>query len=1427
MEEQFYRLGLDVGSTTAKVALTDSEGKLVYSEYQRHNAKVGQIVGQYLDEIKRQFGDIRLAVCVTGSVGMQTAEQLKAEFLQEVVAATVYARKIHPEAKALIDIGGEDAKVVFFNGRNTELRMNGNCAGGTGAFLDQMAVLMGTDNKHMNDMAMKATAVYPMAARCGVFAKTDIQNLMSRNLPEADIAASIFHSIAVQTVTTLSHGQDFTPPILLCGGPLTFLPALRKAFSDYLHLPAEDFIVSDHSNLIPALGCALRAGESSDTVSVSELRRRLDDKQEVHWHSDLKPLFVSEQEHKQWLQSKEKYATRVGHFEKGLQQVVIGIDSGSTTTKIVALRVNGSKPDPDGRDIVFTNYRLNLGNPIKAVADGLKAMQEEASHAGADLRIVGSCSTGYGEELIKTAFHLDSGIIETMAHYRAARQLMPDVSFILDIGGQDMKAIFVENGAVTRMELNEACSSGCGTFIQTFANGLQYSVEDFARMACTASAPCDLGTRCTVFMNSKVKQVLREGATVADISAGISYSVIKNCLYKVLKLRGRDSLGQHIVLQGGTMRNDSVVRAFELLTGTDVARSNMPELMGAIGCALHALEQVQNAASASAGSSQQGATVSDLLAQSSYETKMLQCKGCENHCLVSRYTFADGQKFYSGNKCERVFNNQGRGAVRGENIYTFKYHQLFDRAKEDEPKEPRLTIGIPRVLNMYEDFPFWHALLTTCGFRVRLSSESTFRRYESALSSVMSDNICFPAKLVHSHIAELNSDSSVDRILMPYVVYERNEDPKRTINSYNCPIVSAYADVIRSAMDLSKPLDAPVINFSDNSLLEKQIVSYLGQLGVSKREARLALGHALEAQHHYAGVMKQRAEDILQESRRNGQLTILLAGRPYHTDPLIQHKLSEMIASLGADVISDDIVRDDTVDNPGETYVVKQWAYMNRIMKSGQWAAAQGNDLHFVEMTSFGCGPDAFLQDEIRDILKRAGKPFTLLKIDDVSNIGSLKLRVRSLVESLKMKRDKSEVRHEPLVETRVFTRKDVHRKILAPFMTEYLSAVIPPALQLMGYDVEVLPMSDRESAELGLRYANNEICYPATLIIGDIIKALKSGRYDLDNTAVAMSQTGGQCRATSYAGLIKRAMVANGFEKVPLITLGVTAHSDDTNTEQEGFSIDWKKYSQIAITCILFGDAISEMYNACIVREREKGVAARLRDEYMRRCQPIIAANNPDGLIKLLREAAVRFDEATLTREVPKVGIVGEIFLKFNHYSHQFIEKYIVSKGFEVVPPLLAPFFLQEFVNFEAKKHLRLQCSRVPDFVVRGIYQALIGRRIRQVNKVCSKFRYFRPFTNIYDDARQVDGVVSMAAQFGEGWLLPSDIIGFVRDGVKNVISLQPFGCIANHIISKGIEKKLHKLYPDLNLVSLDFDSGVSAVNVTNRLLLFLDNIA
>lgn len=1393
-------IGLDIGSTTIKAICLDESGKVVFSRYERHNARITEKVLAFLNDIGLE-GEAETALTITGSIGMGVAERAEIPFIQEVVSASLYMRTLHPEIHTMIDIGGEDAKVVFFKeGQSPDLRMNGNCAGGTGSFIDQMAILLDVDIDELNRMALQSDRIYPIASRCGVFCKTDIQNLIAKNADRNDIAASIFHAVAVQTVVTLSHGRDIEPPILLCGGPLTFIPALRRAFAKYLNIDESGFVVPEGSQFIPAWGAALQSGKrSGGRLLLSELIKKIKDGSTSTYEGSkqLKPLFRSEEEMSEWQKEKLRYRMPTAVLTEGKHDVVIGIDSGSTTTKIVVL-------DEQGR-LLFDYYSPNRGNPIEAVRKGLTELEGRCKAAGAELTVKGSCSTGYGEDLIKAAFGFQSGVIETIAHYLAARHINPRVSFILDIGGQDMKAIFVNEGVINHIEINEACSSGCGTFIETFAKSMGYSVPDFATEACKAKLPCDLGTRCTVFMNSKVKQVLREGATIGDIASGLSYSVINNCLHKVLKIKNVKELGDHIVVQGGTMHNDSVVRALEQLTGRTVFRSDRPELMGAYGCALYALRDQK-----------QSLVIGDMMGSATFETKELQCHGCENNCLVNRYRFKSGNVFYSGNKCERIFNNKAKGEFKGVNLYEKKLELLFDRPCP-APQPGGIKIGIPRALGQFEEYPFWHALFTHCGLGVVLSDASTYANYEKGVKSVMSDNICFPAKLTHSHILNLQ-EKGVDRIFLPYVVYQQQGNGQ---NSFNCPIVTGYSDVIRSSMKLSVPLDSPTITFKDLKALKKQIKTYLTGLGVTSKVINRAFDAAVEAYEKYKHDIAEENLKVFRQSRKEGKLMILLGGRPYHSDPLIQHKLSEMVSALGVNCITDDIVREMNIDL-SDVHFMSQWSFPEHILKAAKWSAQQGPDVQFVELTSFGCGPDAFMLDEIHTLLARHGKALTQLKIDDVCNVGSLKLRVRSVVDSLKLNlSDRTlHAQAKPFVTTPVFSEEEnlKRNKIIVPYFTNFITPLIPPFMRLAGYDVDVLPLSDPESGELGLRYANNEICYPATLVVGDIIKAFESGRYDPNRTTALITQTGGQCRASNYISLIKKALVESGFGQVPVVSLSM---SKSILNNQPGFRLNVRKLLPIALSAIFYSDAIAKMYFAAVPREREAGAAAKLRDKYLDIAGSSIERNQSKELLSYLNIAARDFDRITVDKECPRVGIVGEIYLKFNPYAQRGLTDWLVAHGIEVEPPVLSDFFLQSFVNQDVKRHTLVERGRMPRFILHGFYK-LICRQIEKVNKACSAFRYYRPFDDVYTLAENARNIVSLSAQFGEGWLLPGEVATYARHGINHVVSLQPFGCIANHIISKGIERKLKTLYPHLNFLSLDFDSGVSDVNVTNRLLLF-----
>ncbi|MCQ2192984.1 MAG: acyl-CoA dehydratase activase-related protein [Paludibacteraceae bacterium] len=1432
-----YRIGLDIGSTTAKIVVLDASGLVVYSSYRRHKADVKGALENFLAELADTLKGDQFVLAITGSVGLGVAERYGIQFVQEVIAAAEYTRQLHPEISTIIDIGGEDAKIVYLqDGHVKDLRMNGNCAGGTGAFIDQMALCLGVEVTDLDSLAQQSTTIYPIASRCGVFSKTDIQNLIARNVPKQDIAASIFRAVAVQTASALSHGCEVKPTVLMCGGPLTFIPSLRKAIAEYFKLDInKDVYLEERANVIPAWGTALGAKLPTDArleheapvqvFTIQSLTERLNGEPVAREESKVKknrtfvelpPIFNDEAEYLSWKSQKaESYIPLVNLNDlKPGEKTFLGIDSGSTTTKVVLM-------GEDGR-ILYKYYNHNGGNPVAAVRHGLERLRERCEEEKIDLHISAGCSTGYGEDLIKAAYSLNYGMIETMAHYVAARKMCPEVSFILDIGGQDMKAIYVENGALTRMEINEACSSGCGSFIETFAQTLGCEIGDFVLKACQSQAPSDLGTRCTVFMNSKVKQVLREGAEVSDIAAGLAYSVVKNCLFKVLKLKNYDELGKNVVLQGGTMRNDSIVKAFENLTGQTVYCNNVPELMGAYGCALFAKQMSETDAV-------EARPLNDFLQEASFEQKTLTCHGCENQCRITRYIFQNGKSYFSGNKCEKVFTNGSAADYTGVNISLQKYHELFDRADKATPnKNAKLTIGIPRVLNMYEEFPFWHTFFTELGINVVLSATSTYQRYERGVHTVMSDNICFPAKLVHSHIYDLQ-EQNVDRIFYPRVVYEQTED-KTATSSYNCPIVIGYPEVVHSAIDTKIPIDSPVISFSNSDYLLKELEDYMKPLGFDKKAVKAAHKKALAEYEAFGMRMRDLNFKAFEEAKKAGRMAIVLAGRPYHTDPLVQHKVSEMITKLGVDVLTEDIARKMEIGER-ETFILKQWTFVNRILNSAQWTARQDMNVNYVETTSFGCGPDAFFVDEVRSVLNRHGKSLTLLKIDDINNVGSMKLRVRSLIDSLRLSvvegtagnssRNLQTDPH-PFVKPEKFDKIDKkYRTILTPFFTEYISPLLPHAFKYVGYNVEQLPMGDAESNDLGLKYSNNEVCYPATLIVGDFIKALQSGNYDLDRTAVAVTQLG-QCRATNYPALIRKAIVDAGFSQVPVIGIAGT----DTD-DQKGFKLNYFKVAPIVLYSVFFGDWLSIFYHAIAVREKNRGEARRLRDEFLEKGKPVCEKGDYKAFIRLTREAAEAFNKVPVyeDRTYPKAGITGEIYLKFNPYSHKYVPDWLMEHGVEVIPSTVHNFFLRAFVNYDFNRQHHVKKMKAPSMAIHLAWK-MINSIMKKFENEARVFRYFQPELDIMEISEYAKDIISLSAQFGEGWLLPAEVIAFMKQGCNNVVSMQPFGCIANHIVARGIEKKLKGLYPDLNMLSLDFDGGVSEANIANRLLLFISSM-
>ena len=1410
MKEQNYKLGLDVGSTTLKLVIVNEEKEVVFSEYRRHKAGILKTLIDVLKDVKKDFGDVKVSSKVTGSAGMGVSENFNIPFIQEVIGTSEYINTVHPDIDTIIDIGGEDAKLVLFEeGKSPVMRMNGNCAGGTGAFIDQMAKIIGVDVSELDSLANKSKKVYPISSRCGVFAKTDIQNLISKKVSKEDITASIFHAITNQTITSLARGQKIKPKILFCGGPFAFIPYLSKIFAEKLNITEKDYLIPKNADVIPAMGCAF-SSDGSEVESISELIKKFSDTSVKFIGADdeeqLQLLFKSEKEFTEWEKEKEKYnikRNKISELEN--LDCYIGIDSGSTTTKLVVI-------DSD-ENLIFDYYSKNNGDPIMTLNNGILECFKLVEKENKKLNILGSCVTGYGEDLIKASFNINFGIVETIGHYLGALKFNPKVSFILDIGGQDMKAIFIEDGAINRLEINEACSSGCGSFIETFATSLDYKIEDFAKMACFADKPSDLGTRCTVFMNSKVKQFLRTNTSVDNISAGLSYSVIKNMLYKVLKLRNLDDLGGNISVQGGTFKNKSLVKAMENLTEQEVAVTNIPELMGAFGCALYAKEWATK---------EMSRDLKEYTKIENFSIKDLKCKACENNCDISRYSFDNKNKFFSGNKCEKFFSNKGESFKLGYNCSAYKVEELFNREVE---KKENITIGIPRTLNTYENYPFWHTFLTECGFNVELSDTSTIKMYNSGVNTVMSDNICFPAKLVHGHINNL-VDKKVDRIFMPYVTFESKDTEDH--NSYNCPIVSGYSDVIDSSMDLDIPLDAPSISFRDNTLLEKALKKYVKSFSkLSGSKIKKALELAIIERDEFKSNVINKNNEIYKKAIEEDRMVMLLSGRPYHHDPLIQQKISNIITEYGVDVITEDIVREGNPKYYEEQGTVKQWAYTNRIIDSANWVAKNPNtNVHFVQLSSFGCGPDAFITDYINDVLKENGKNLTMLKVDDVSNVGSLRLRIRSLVESLKFKSKKvKEITITENTKFPLFEEKDKKRTILAPFISEFYSPLVSSMLSLEGYNMETLPVSNTESEKYGLKYANNEVCYPATLVVGDLLKALDSGKYDLENTAVAITQTGGQCRATNYLNMIKKSMVASGYSNVPIISLGTSGDGVVIN-EQPGFKMDWGKHLKLTMYGILFADTLAKLYYSSLPRELEKGKSKELRDKYMKECERIIRQNDSKGLLKSIEEAVKEFNTIVdHNKKTMKVGIVGEIFVKFNSFGHGNVVNWLIDKGVEVIIPPIIDFGIQEFVNIKHNHKNNLEKANYPK-IVYDFYQYKIEKMISKFNKIGKKFPHFVPFTKINEEAKYASEMVNISGQFGEGWLIPAEIASFAHKGVNNVVSLQPFGCIANQIVSKGIEKKAMKLYPKMNLLFLDFDSSVSEVNIHNRLHFMINNV-
>ncbi|EDT77605.1 acyl-CoA dehydratase activase-related protein [Clostridium perfringens] len=971
----YYKIGIDAGSTTLKCIVLNEEDKILYSNYERHYSKVREKLIEELENIKRIIENKKFKIAITGSAGYGISKEYNLPFVQEVFATTLAIKRYYDDVDVAIELGGEDAKIIFLTG-GFEERMNSSCAGGTGAFIDQMAHLMGLTVDEMDNLSLKHENIYEIASRCGVFAKTDIQPLLNQGARKEDISASVFQSVVNQTIGGLAQGRSIEGKIMFLGGPLYFCKGLRERFIKTLKLKDNDVVSPENAQVFVAIGSAIYSKENNKKYEYDELLNIIkENHNEISTMNVIDPLFNSEEEYNEFKERHQKAKVKVSDINNYAGEAYVGIDAGSTTTKVVLI----DKED----NILYEYYGSNKGNPIEVVKKELKHIY---NICGEKIKIMGSAVTGYGEELIKKAFSIDFGIVETVAHYIAASHFNPKVDFILDIGGQDIKCFKIKDGIVANIMLNEACSSGCGSFIESFANQMGYDVETFSKLGLFAKHGADLGSRCTVFMNSSVKQAQKEGATVEDLSAGLSVSVVKNALYKVIRAKSLDELGKNIIVQGGTMYNDAILRAFEKELGMNVIRPSISGLMGAYGCALYAKRK----------NLKESKIISkEDLESFTHKSKIAKCGLCTNRCNLTINIFNDGEKYISGNRCEKPTGNKKSESI--PNMYQYKYKKLREYESLDEGK--RGTIGLPMVLNMYENIPLWATFFKELGFKVVLSDESNKKMYLKGQHTIPSDTVCYPAKLAHGHIENLIS-KNIEHIFYPCMSY--NFDEGISDNCFNCPVVAYYPELLKTNV---KELDSnnfmmEYLSLNNKKLLSKQLYEILNKTfgDIKQKEVKNALEKAYIEYEKYTKHIKEKGEEFIEYAKNNNKKVIVVAGRPYHIDPEINHGIDKVLSSLGIVVLTEDSI--EVSHEKPKVNILNQWTYQARLYNAAYYVA-KNKDMELIQLVSFGCGTDAITSDEVKDILERNNKIYTQLKIDETNNLGAAKIRIRSLLEAI------------------------------------------------------------------------------------------------------------------------------------------------------------------------------------------------------------------------------------------------------------------------------------------------------------------------------------------------------------------------------------------------------------------------------------------
>ena len=1398
-----YRAGIDIGSTTVKLVVLDEQDYMLYGDYRRHHAHTQQTLADLLREARAALGECALRCAITGSGSINLGRALDIPFVQEVVAVATALEKRYPQTDVAIELGGEDAKIIYFTG-GLEERMNGVCAGGTGSFIDQMAALLQTDAKGLNDAAADYQELYTIAARCGVFAKTDIQPLINEGATRADLAASIFQAVVNQTISGLACGKPIRGCVAFLGGPLHFLPELKKAFIRTLRLAPENIVDPEDSHLFAAMGAALETETDAAARPVDELIDRLS--QGVAMAFEIKrlpPLFADREEYDAFCARHARAVVAKADLCTYKGDCFLGIDAGSTTTKLALTGAKG--------ELLWSYYANNSGSPIHTA---MAALAQLRTLLPGTAHIARSCSTGYGEALLKAAFHLDEGEVETIAHTTAAAFFDPQVDCVLDIGGQDMKCIRLKNGTVDSVMLNEACSSGCGSFLENFANSLGFTAAQFADEALFARHPVDLGTRCTVFMNSNVKQAQKEGAAVSDISAGLAYSVIKNALFKVIKLADARELGRHIVVQGGTFYNKAVLRAFERIAGVEAVCPDISGLMGAFGAALIARDRYCGQPTAMLDF--------DRIAALTFTTKTARCGGCENNCLLTVSTFSDGGRYISGNRCEKRVKNAG-AAQPGANMMAYKRQRLFDYPALEEGEAKRGVIGIPRVLNLYENFPYWATFFRQLGFRVVVSPFSTRAIYEMGMESIPSESECYPAKLAHGHVEWL-AQHGVTTIFHPCVFYEYQEAPDAQ-NHYNCPMVVSYPENLKNNVEAITSGQVryirPFIAFTSEKTAEERLVKLCRDVwDIPPAEVRAAARAAWSEQRRAKDDIRAEGRRLLAEMERAGKRGIVLAGRPYHIDPEINHGIPELIASCGLYVFTEDSL---PLDTPPQRplRVVDQWVFHSRLYAAAEFVGGR-NDLELVQLFSFGCGLDAVTTDQVCEILEKCNKLYTVLKIDEVNNLGAARIRVRSLLAAMNMRQNRQIcAQPQPLAYPRAeFTKEmfDAGYTILAPQMSPIHFDVIEPVFRRYGYHVEILNNATRKAVDVGLQYVNNDACYPSILSVGQLMEAVLSGRYDTDKLALIMTQTGGCCRASNYVAFIRRALDKAGLGHIPVISLNLNGMEKNS-----GFHVS-PAMGLAALRQLVIGDLLMRCLYRTRPYEAVPGSANALHAKW-RDIAAAYAMGEKTGYTYggICRGIVADFDALALNESLckPRVGIVGEILVKYMPLANNYLVDLLEQEGAEAVVPDLTDF-LVECIYQQSYKHDYLGAPWTSSLLAKVGTDGIAAIR-RPAVEALKASRRFDPPTPMACIAELAKPFLSLGNQYGEGWFLCGEMAELLTQGVPNIVCIQPFACLPNHVVGKGVIKALKAAYPQANIAAVDYDPGASEVNQLNRIKLML----